>query len=82
VIQRSGVSRRAFLRDSAGVAAAWKLQRAAWALGFAQGTPVCNTVAAEQEVGPYYVAEELLRRDVGEGKPGLPLYLRLDRPRE
>jgi protocatechuate 3,4-dioxygenase beta subunit len=38
---------------------------------------VCNTVAAEQEVGPYYVADELVRRDVREDKPGLPLLLRL-----
>ena len=60
-----------------GLASAWKLQRAAWALGFAQGAPVCNTVAAEQEVGPYYVANELLRKDVREGKPGMPLDLRL-----
>ena len=77
MIQRSGVSRRRFLKGSAGFAAAWELQRAAWALGFAQGAPVCNTVAAEQEVGPYYVANELLRGDVREGKPGLPLQLRL-----
>ena len=38
---------------------------------------MCNTVAAEQEVGPYYVADELVRRDVREGKPGLPLLLKL-----
>jgi protocatechuate 3,4-dioxygenase beta subunit len=77
VIERSGVSRRSFLRASVGVAAAWELQRAAWALGFAQGAPVCNTVADEQEVGPYYVADELIRRDVREGKSGLPLTLKL-----
>ncbi len=74
---QNGVSRRRFLRNSVGVAASWELQRAAWALGFAQGTPICNTAAAEQEVGPYYVAEELLRPDIREGKPGLPLQLRL-----
>jgi protocatechuate 3,4-dioxygenase beta subunit len=77
VTQRSGVSRRSFLRASVGVAAAWELQRAGWALGFAPETAVCNTLASEQEVGPYYVADELLRRDVREGKPGLPLHLRL-----
>jgi protocatechuate 3,4-dioxygenase beta subunit len=75
--QRSSVSRRSFLRDSVGVAAAWELQRAAWALGFAPGAPVCNSLAAEQEVGPYYVADELIRHDVREGKPGVPLHLRL-----
>jgi len=77
MIQGSDVSRRDFLQRSVGFAAAWELQRAAWALGFAEEAPVCNTVAAEQEVGPYYVADELLRRDVREGKLGLPLQLNL-----
>jgi protocatechuate 3,4-dioxygenase beta subunit len=77
MFKRSGLSRRVFLRGSVGVAAAWELQRAAWALGFSHETPVCNTVAAEQEVGPYYVADELVRSDVREGKAGLPLHLKL-----
>jgi hypothetical protein len=59
VIRRPDLNRRRFLQHGAGFAAAWKLQRAAWALGFAQDAPVCNTIAAEQEVGPYYVAGEL-----------------------
>jgi protocatechuate 3,4-dioxygenase beta subunit len=45
-------------------------------MGFSADAPVCN-VMAEQEVGPYYVANELLRTDIREGKPGLPLVLRL-----
>src|SRR5271163_734476 len=64
MFKRLGFSRRVFLRDSVGVAAAWELQRAAWAVGFSHESPVCNTVAAEQEVGPYYVADELVRSDV------------------
>ena len=72
---RSRVSRRDFLQRSVGIAAAWQLQWAAGALGFAEETPVCNTVAAEQEVGPYYVANELVRRDLREGKPGVLLRL-------
>jgi protocatechuate 3,4-dioxygenase beta subunit len=60
-----------------GLAAAWELQRAAWAIGLGQETAVCSTVAAEQEVGPYYVANELLRADIREGKPGVPILLRL-----
>lgn len=31
----------------------------------------------EQEVGPYYVADELLRSNITESKPGIPLTLRL-----
>ena len=74
--KRWGVSRRHFLRNGVSLAAAWELQRAACAFGFAQGAPVCNTVA-EQEVGPYYVADELVRSNVRENKAGVPLSLRL-----
>ncbi len=77
MVQTSSVSRRAFLQSSIGVAAAWELEHAARALGLPEGTPVCNTSMAEQEVGPYYVASELVRRNVREGKPGLPLLLKL-----
>ncbi len=62
-MERAGVSRSSFLRASVGVAAARELPRAAWALGFAREAPVCNTVAAEQEVGPYYVAEMIVAVD-------------------
>lgn len=31
----------------------------------------------EQEVGPYYVAEEALRSNIREGETGVPLSLRL-----
>jgi protocatechuate 3,4-dioxygenase beta subunit len=34
-------------------------------------------LVAEQEVGPYYIADELLRSDIVEGKPGVPLSLRI-----
>ena len=73
----SGLSRRTILRAGITSAAAWKLQRAAWALGFtARGSAVCNPTP-EQTVGPYYIAEEMLRWDIREGKPGLLLALRL-----
>ena len=72
----TGFSRRKFLSNSVALATTWELQRAAWALGFPAGSPVCR-LTAEQEVGPYYVADEMVRADVREGKPGLPLTLRL-----
>jgi protocatechuate 3,4-dioxygenase beta subunit len=31
----------------------------------------------EQALGPYYLADELIRADISEGKPGVPLTLRL-----
>jgi len=53
-----------------------ELQRAARAFGFAGDAQVCKLMA-EQEVGPYYVAGEMLRRDITESKPGVPLSLRI-----
>ena len=35
------------------------------------------TSTPEQEVGPYYIPDELLRSDIAEGRPGVPLELRL-----
>jgi protocatechuate 3,4-dioxygenase beta subunit len=34
-------------------------------------------LAAELTEGPYYVADQLVRKDITEGKPGLPLKLRI-----
>lgn len=73
---RTSVSRRRFLKNTAALATTLELQRAAWALGLTAASPVCK-LTAEQEVGPYYVADELVRADIREGKPGLPLTLRL-----
>src|SRR5580692_5345660 len=39
-------------------------------------TPSC-TLIAEQEVGPYYIDDEKLRQDITEGKPGVPVKLRV-----
>jgi protocatechuate 3,4-dioxygenase beta subunit len=39
-------------------------------------TPSC-TLVAEQEVGPYYIDDEKLRQDITEGKPGVPVKLRV-----
>jgi protocatechuate 3,4-dioxygenase beta subunit len=37
-------------------------------------TPAC-TLTSEQEEGPYYIGDETLRRDITEGRPGVPLIL-------
>jgi protocatechuate 3,4-dioxygenase beta subunit len=39
-------------------------------------TPAC-TLTPEQEEGPYYVDYDKFRSDIGEGKPGVPLTVRL-----
>jgi protocatechuate 3,4-dioxygenase beta subunit len=70
------VTRRRFLTSTLTVATTLELQRAARAFGFASDAEVCKLMA-EQEVGPYYVAGEMLRQDITEGKAGLPLSLRI-----
>lgn len=43
--------------------------------GFAANTGVCEA-SAEQTLGPYYLDKRLVRRDISERKPGVPLQLR------
>ena len=76
MVNKNGWSRRRFVASSVALAATWELQRAALAMGFTATSPVCP-LATEQEVGPYYVADEMVRADIREDKPGLPLTLRL-----
>ena len=70
------VTRRRFLVSGAALATTMHLQRAALAAGLKQEADVCR-LAAEQEQGPYYVADEMLRSDIVEKKPGIPLSLRI-----
>jgi protocatechuate 3,4-dioxygenase beta subunit len=62
----SPLTRRGFL---AGAAALTR------ARAFPQ-TPSC-TLTAEQETGPYYIDAAALRQNITEGRPGLPLQLRV-----
>jgi protocatechuate 3,4-dioxygenase beta subunit len=39
-------------------------------------TPSC-TLIAEQEMGPYYIQNQILRQNITEDRPGLPLKLRI-----
>jgi len=72
----SKVSRRRFLVSSAALATTLQLRRAAHAAGLTVNAEVCRLVA-EQEQGPYYIVEELLRSNIVEGRPGVPLALRI-----
>jgi protocatechuate 3,4-dioxygenase beta subunit len=69
-------TRRRFIRSSFGIAATLKLQSAARAQGLPQPKNVCR-LSAQQETGPYYIPEELLRSDIVEGRAGVPLSLRI-----
>ena len=73
---RARLTRRGFIGAGLTLATAHQLQKIATACGFPSRANVC-TVMAEQEVGPYYVAGEMLRSEISEGKPGFPLELKI-----
>jgi len=62
-------SRRRFVSATLATAAALKLTPKLFAA-------TCN-VTPEQETGPFYIADELLRSNISEGRPGIPLALEI-----
>lgn len=68
-------NRRHFLQLFLGSLATLPLSRIARALP--DGRPAC-ALSPEQTEGPYYLDRALLRQDITEGKPGVPLSLRFD----
>ena len=68
-------TRRRFLSATLVVGTALPLQKAAWG---AQTDPALCKLSPEQEVGPYYLDDELLRSDISEGRPGVPLILDIE----
>jgi protocatechuate 3,4-dioxygenase beta subunit len=76
--RRASLLRILGLATAAGGGAAWKLQSAdaAGALAVSSGAVAC-VLTPELTEGPYYVAGERLRRNVTEGKKGVPLRLEL-----
>jgi protocatechuate 3,4-dioxygenase beta subunit len=69
-------TRRRFMRTALTAATTLELQRAAMALGFSTQAEVCK-LTAEQETGPFYLAEEMLRSNIRENKAGVPLSLKI-----
>lgn len=78
--RRGSLVRLAGLAAAAGGAAAWKLTdsdgAAAGPLAVSKGLVAC-VLAPEMTEGPFYVADEKLRRDITDKKPGVPLLLAL-----
>ncbi len=68
-------NRRHFLQLCLGGVATLPFSRLTRALP--DGRPACR-MSAEQTEGPYYLDRALLRQDITEGKPGLPLKVRFD----
>jgi protocatechuate 3,4-dioxygenase beta subunit len=69
-------TRRRFIGSTVSAAAALPLSRAVNAFGLTPPPAGCRLIP-EQEIGPYYVPGELLRSNITEGKPGVPLALHL-----
>src|SRR3954465_2162542 len=76
--RRASLLRFLGLAAAAGGGAAWKLQSAdgAGPLAVSSGAVAC-VLTPELTEGPYYVSGEKLRRNVTEGKKGMPLLLKL-----
>jgi protocatechuate 3,4-dioxygenase beta subunit len=68
-IRHSLLTRRRFLSTSAAAASILPMSQALAA-------PSC-VLNAEQEVGPFYLADEMLRASIAEDRQGIPLRLRL-----
>jgi protocatechuate 3,4-dioxygenase beta subunit len=71
---KSNLTRRGLLTSTLAAAALAPLK-------VARAQPIETAAACilmpEQTLGPYYLADELIRSDIREGKPGVPLALRL-----
>jgi protocatechuate 3,4-dioxygenase beta subunit len=74
--ERLRLSRRALIKAAggAGLAVAFGA-RARDALGADAGTTATCVLTPEVTEGPYWIDNKLIRRDIREGKPGLPLVL-------
>jgi protocatechuate 3,4-dioxygenase beta subunit len=69
-------TRRRFVKTALSAATALELQRAAVAMGFSTHAEVCK-LTAEQETGPFYLEDEMLRSNIREEKAGVPLSLKI-----
>ncbi len=69
-------SRREFIANGVGGVAALRFGGGSYSRGAMAPEPACLLIE-EQEEGPYYVDREILRKDITEGKRGVPLLLPL-----
>src|SRR6185312_13103528 len=80
-VDETKLTRRGSLAGMAGFLlglAGWKAAESEGAgpAGVASGAVSC-VLTPEQTEGPYYIAGEKYRRNITDGRPGVPLYLRL-----
>lgn len=74
----SQIDRRTFIGASLATASSLHIERAAPALGLQSPVTTCM-LTPEQEQGPFYVASDsaMLRANIAENKPGVPLELHI-----
>jgi protocatechuate 3,4-dioxygenase beta subunit len=70
------LTRRKFLHTTLATATAASYLKTARSLGLVPPITAC-TLTPEQEIGPFYVAGEMTRPNIAEGKPGVPLDLHI-----
>ena len=70
------LTRASLLRAAGAAAAALGLGRLGGRDDAFAGDSVACVLAPEQTEGPYYIANEAVRRNITEGRPGTPLLLR------
>lgn len=70
------LTRRRFVYSGVAIASVFQLKLAGMAMGMAKQSGICQ-LSAEQEEGPFHVANSLVRSNIVEGRPGIPLSLRI-----
>jgi protocatechuate 3,4-dioxygenase beta subunit len=76
MVSKTRIARRRFLSTTLALGAALRFPASAQAAESTHSSGLCQ-LSAEQEVGPYYIEDELLRSDITEGRAGVPLSLNI-----
>ncbi|SAL47291.1 Dioxygenase [Caballeronia udeis] len=76
MVSKTRIARRQFISTTLALGAALRFPASAQAAENTSNSALCR-LSAEQEVGPYYIEDALLRSDITEGRPGIPLLLNI-----
>jgi protocatechuate 3,4-dioxygenase beta subunit len=76
MVSKTRIARRRFLSTTLALGTALRFPASAQAAESTHSSGLCQ-LSAEQEVGPYYIEDELLRSDITEGRAGVPLSLNI-----
>lgn len=76
MVSKTRIARRRFLSTALALGAALRFPASVQAAESTHSSGLCQ-LSAEQEVGPYYIEDGLLRSDITEGRAGVPLSLNI-----